>query len=356
MRSGIMAATVPISRVRIIAGATSYSRPGVRSNGQALRNRFRLHEAARVSAQQRQPLPVTGTQVRNEPTRGFHQLGFRRHVVEPHDVAELVQDRRALVPRFGPARWVGILRVEHDPAAHELPWVIRSRQGPGNGSECVPVPRERDVRLAWRRPGDDHRSPAAPVALRLVRRSIALGDLRGLPVVQEADPRGGRDPLDRLVDIVARPLGRARRVDRVVDRLARVPSHGLAADHGQELVVPVRALGRDALRRRDPTGDGCRDQRARNERGDERRAPTASPRGHRRPVDPLPVEPRRPLVRARRDRWFHADHRRRRIGNHRRRRERRAAFLADQAATLPRAIDEDGSRLELRAGHRTEVT
>ncbi len=50
MRSGIMAATVPISRVRIIAGATSYSRPGVRSNGQALRNRYRLHEAARVSA------------------------------------------------------------------------------------------------------------------------------------------------------------------------------------------------------------------------------------------------------------------------------------------------------------------
>jgi hypothetical protein len=147
MRSGIMAATVPISRVRIIAGATSYSRPLVRSNGHATepvpapRGNPRLGPTAPAPAGHRDP-------GRDEPTRGFHQLGLRRHVVEPHDVAELVQDRRALVPRFGPARWIGILRVEHDPAAHELPRVIRSRQGSGNGGERVPVPRERDVGLA----------------------------------------------------------------------------------------------------------------------------------------------------------------------------------------------------------------
>ncbi len=69
MRSGIMAATVPISRVLIIAGATSYSPTVVRSNGLrgGLWDRDRLHQAAGGTTQEREPLPVTGTQVGHEP-------------------------------------------------------------------------------------------------------------------------------------------------------------------------------------------------------------------------------------------------------------------------------------------------
>src|SRR5438477_7970642 len=129
MRSGIMAATVPISRVRIIAGATSYSRTIVRSNGRRdrLRARLRLHQTAGGPTQERKPLPVAGTQIGHQSAGGFHELRLRRYVVETHDVAEFVQDRRPLVSRFGPSRTVGILDVQHDPTADELPRIIRSR-------------------------------------------------------------------------------------------------------------------------------------------------------------------------------------------------------------------------------------
>src|SRR5439155_5307522 len=60
MRSGIMAATVPISRVLIIAGATSYSRTIVRGNGGrgGLGDRHRLHRATGGIDQGHKPLPV----------------------------------------------------------------------------------------------------------------------------------------------------------------------------------------------------------------------------------------------------------------------------------------------------------
>ena len=85
----------------------------------------------------------------------------------------------------------------------------------------------------------------------------------------------------------------------------------------------------------DAAGDGRRDQRARNERGDESRAPASPPRGQRDPVNPSQsnLEGRlsgrggtggsMPTIGGRR------------IGNHRRRRERRAASLADQGRDAP---------------------
>src|SRR5204863_9937664 len=94
MRSGIMAATVAISRVRIIAGAISYSRAIVRGNGRrgGLRDRHRLHQAPGGTTQERKPFTVTRTEVGHEPARGFPQLRIRRHMAETHDVAELVKD------------------------------------------------------------------------------------------------------------------------------------------------------------------------------------------------------------------------------------------------------------------------
>src|SRR5437867_6164183 len=122
MRSGIMAATVPISRVRIIAGATSYSRTIVRGNGRrgGSRDRHRLHQAPGGTTQERKPFTVTGTEVCHEPARGFHQLRLRRHMVETHDVAELVKDRRPLVSRLAPPGGLGPWRVLPDQPPAEL--------------------------------------------------------------------------------------------------------------------------------------------------------------------------------------------------------------------------------------------
>ena len=100
MRSGIMArdgadlARSNHCRCNILLAAL------VRSNGHATepvpapRGNPRLGPTAPAPAGHRDLRSVTS------PPRGSIELGFRRRWLSPHDVAELVQDRRALVPRF----------------------------------------------------------------------------------------------------------------------------------------------------------------------------------------------------------------------------------------------------------------
>ena len=98
MRSGIMAATVPSSRVQIICRCNSLPARArwIQASVQAVgRGRGETTGAARAHAR---PLQVAGTEVGHAAARWLHELTARLVVPESHHVCQLVQHDRTLRP------------------------------------------------------------------------------------------------------------------------------------------------------------------------------------------------------------------------------------------------------------------
>jgi hypothetical protein len=109
MRSGIIAPTVPASRVHTICKRNEPS-SGVGSRqgrscaascfpGEPTSGVDRLHhaDAAAGRAELAEPLSIARGQIGDSSAGGIHELPGRPDVSEPHEVADLVEDHRTLL-------------------------------------------------------------------------------------------------------------------------------------------------------------------------------------------------------------------------------------------------------------------
>ena len=124
-RSGIMAPTMPASRVQIICRCNrvthfadpDQSEPRRRSWERPARPGGRGRQASGVATEVLQPGKVAGPEGGHAAARGLHQVPDRFGVAEPQNVGELVEHDRPLLPRQAETRGVRVLDVYRDPAA-----------------------------------------------------------------------------------------------------------------------------------------------------------------------------------------------------------------------------------------------
>ena len=98
MRSGIMAATVPSSRVQIICRCNSLPALGVRTSKLIRPGTGRRGQATSRTPQLAEPFEIPRTEVGHAATRWLHQLALGLDVAQPKHVGELVHHDRALRP------------------------------------------------------------------------------------------------------------------------------------------------------------------------------------------------------------------------------------------------------------------